>query len=95
MPALGDACSQWGLLWRGGGACSRERGCLLPEGGGAWWRHTTPTPGQLLLRAVSILLECMLVQFVMIRFVPRCEDSEFKDPRYFKFNRCMKVCGSP
>ena len=38
-----------GVLGPGEGSCSREAG--------AWWRP----PGRLLLRAVRILLECILV----------------------------------
>ena len=47
----------WSAL-RGRGVCSWGGGGLLPEG--AWWRP----PGQLLLRAVRILLECILVFFI-------------------------------
>ena len=43
-----------GLSGPGGSA---SRGCLVL--GGAWWRP----PGRPLLRAVCILLECILVQF--------------------------------
>ena len=35
------------------------RGGLVPGGGGAWWRPS----GRLLLRAVRILLECILVNY--------------------------------
>ena len=47
------------ILSTGGGVLeggSGPRGCLVP--GGAWWR---PPPGRPLLRAVRILLECILV----------------------------------
>ena len=56
------------ILSTRGGALSG--GCLLTEGcapgggvsarGGAWWRPPSPG-GRLLLRAVRILLECILV----------------------------------
>ena len=60
-----------------GGACSRGvpalDGGMPAPGGGAWWRP----PGQLLLRAVRILLECILVilyifkiSITLIRDVP-------------------------
>ena len=72
MPGPGGACSG-GCAWsRGclfpGGAWSR--GCLLSgvvpaPRGDAWSREgclvETPPPGQLLLQAVCILLECILV----------------------------------
>ena len=62
----GCAWSQWGLL--PGGTWSRRelegRGDLLRGVclvlGGAWWRP----PGRLLLRAVRILLECILVSYI-------------------------------
>ena len=52
-----------GAVWSKRGAWSRggwSWGCLVwgvPGPGGAWWRP----PGRLLLRAVRILLECILV----------------------------------
>ena len=52
VSAPGGGC----LVPGGGGAWSKGGGCLLP-GGGAWWRP----PRRLLLRAVCILLECILV----------------------------------
>ena len=52
MPALGR-CLLRRVVPAPGGACSRGV-CSL---GGAWWRP----PGQLPLRAVHILLECILV----------------------------------
>ena len=45
----------WGSAPRG--VAWSRRGCLFP-GGAGWWR---PPPGHLLLRAVHILLECILV----------------------------------
>ena len=53
----GGACSRGGAAR--GGACSREDAYSkgVPASGGAWWRP----PGQLLLWAVRILLECILV----------------------------------
>ena len=45
----------------GPGGCLVLGGCLVP--GGAWWR----SPGRVLLRAVRILLECILV-FTMFLF---------------------------
>ena len=41
-------------------------GCAIPAclaAGGAWWR---PPPGRLLLRAVRILLECILVLLISL-----------------------------
>ena len=64
-------CLLWGVS--GPGVSAPRGGCLVPGGvwswgvsapggawsrGGAWWR---PRQGQLLLRAVRILLECILV----------------------------------
>ena len=52
--------------WAGGAACSR---------GAYWWRHP---PGRLLLRAVRILLECILVTFkISIIFLTGCLKSHF------------------
>ena len=51
VPGLGGCLLPGGLLL--GGACSRGGGAA----GGVWWRP----PGRLLLRAVRILLECILV----------------------------------
>ena len=52
-----------------GGVPGPRGGCLLlggdgvaASGGGAWWR----SPGRLLLRAVRILLECILVQNLIV-----------------------------
>ena len=53
----------WCLL-RGGGLLlggGLIRGGLVPEG--AWWR---PSPRRLLLRAVRILLECILVYYANV-----------------------------
>ena len=58
-----------GGAWSGG--CMVPGGCLVLRGGGAWSRgvvhgprgvHGGDPPGRLLLRAVRILLECILVQ---------------------------------
>ena len=58
VSALAVSADWWGLLPGGGsapwGVCSR--GMSAP--GGAWWR---PPPRRLLLRAVRILLECIIV----------------------------------
>ena len=59
------ACLAGGLLCRGvccGGVPGSGGVYLLP--GGVWWRP----PGRLLLRAVRILLECMLVLMFICRF---------------------------
>ena len=54
----------WGVPGPGGylvpGGCLVLGGCLVPRGG-VWWR--APSPGRLLLRAVRILLECILVTY--------------------------------
>ena len=59
LPGLvGGACLEEGVCSGGGaglGVCLLPGGCLV--GGCAWWRP----PGGLLLRAVRILLECILV----------------------------------
>ena len=55
MSAPGEVCSQ-------GGVGSAPGGCLIP--GGVWsWRGLVQEnpPGQLLLLAVRIILECILV----------------------------------
>ena len=51
-----------GGVWSQGGACSGRSGL----GGGAWWRP----PGRLLLRAVRILLECILVFQLCTHILP-------------------------
>ena len=61
----------WGVPGRGDGlvpgGCLLWRGVPAPGGSGlgAWWRPPPETrpPGRLLLRAVRILLECILVCF--------------------------------
>ena len=54
VSAHGGVCSQ-------GGVCS---GRVSAWGG--WWRHS---PGRLLLRAVRILLECILVYILGVEYV--------------------------
>ena len=51
------------ILLTGGGGTSSQGGVSsgVSGRGGAWWRHL---PGRLLLRAVRILLECILVSKV-------------------------------
>ena len=56
--------ARWGCLLLGGGVCSR--GVSAPGGGGGCLVETPP--GRPLLRAVRILLECILV----LRYVHRC-----------------------
>ena len=48
------------LLWGEGGACS-QGGHLVPGGGCLLWGSLVETPRRLLLRAVRILLGCILV----------------------------------
>ena len=54
-----------GGSWSWGGAWSWG-GCMVP-GGGGWcgWLHSGDPPGRLLLRAVRILLECILVIVIL------------------------------
>ena len=57
--------SAWGVLLHRG----LLGGCLVPGGllpGGAWWRP----PKRLLLRAVRILLECILVSQFFFGIMP-------------------------
>ena len=57
----GGACS-WGGAWSRGYA---PGGCLVQGLGGARWRP----PGRLLLRAVRILLECILVTRCVLEMI--------------------------
>ena len=66
-------CLVWGFAWSRGvpgpGGVHGPRGVCLVWGGlclvlgGSWWRHS---PRRLLLRAVRILLECILVLFMSL-----------------------------
>ena len=73
----------WGVHLVPGGVCSggflvpgvsAPGGCLVL--GGAWWRP--PPPGQLLLRAVCILLECILVANEFSNQVSKVMDGKFR-----------------
>ena len=63
MPGPGGGLVPEGCAWSGGvpGPGGSGPGAVPGPGGGAWWR---PPPGRLLLRAVRILLECILVFFI-------------------------------
>ena len=76
----GVCLSTGGVAWSGvawSGWCLLQGGCLLR--GYAWWR----TPERPLLRAVRILLECILVRWRNTIAKPSAASVNDKSPNYY------------
>ena len=80
----GAACSGGCLIL--GGCLLPGGGCLLPNGG-AWWR---PPPRRPLLRAVRILLECILV-LVYLWYGKDIHTSELYIIKFINYRPPMKL----
>ena len=73
---------------RGGGGAWSGGGCLVP---GVWWRP----PGRLLLRAVCILLECILVIHNFMKYLPSANEVAERLCFYTCLSFCPQGAGFP